>query len=200
MPLTHEEGHRSILTHQDIGAISKPFFNKQGAAYVSGVTDQTLIALRENNLPVFTRMYTAGLESDYMLLLREKSLLSWKEEDYDVLWFEYFARKMNLIGYYTMGLFRYNIGIVEEENELKRDIVGHDVYGAIRSLHNPGMAYQRYVDYRDLLPEERRFANRVGLRSFINLIDPALFFKEFQLRDNFFYFLFRFIGGVCAAK
>ena len=30
MPLTHEEGHRSILTHLKIGSISVPYFNSHG--------------------------------------------------------------------------------------------------------------------------------------------------------------------------
>lgn len=32
IPLTHEEGHRSILTSQGIGSISQPILNNKGAA------------------------------------------------------------------------------------------------------------------------------------------------------------------------
>ena len=53
MPLTHEEGHRSILTVNYVGSISQPFFNESGAAYVNGVTDQTLMDLRDNDLPTY---------------------------------------------------------------------------------------------------------------------------------------------------
>jgi hypothetical protein len=188
LPLTHEEGHRSILTNEGIGSISKPYFNIHGAAYVAGVSDATLIALRNNNLPVYTRIYTAGLESDYALLLREKSLLSWKEDSYDVLWVEYFMRKISLVSYYAMGLFHYNIGLQEENDELKRDIAGHDVYGAIRSLYHPTtMEFKRYVDYKDLLPDERRFVKRVGWRSFINLLDPSLLLrKDLKFKNRYF--------------
>ena len=186
IPLTHEEGHRSILTNEEIGSVSKPYFNKHGTAYVTGVTNEALMALRDNNLPVFTRMYTAGLESDYALLLREKSLLSWKNESYDVLWVEYFMRKINLVYYYTTGLYNYNAGLKEEKNELQRDIAGHDVYGAIRSLHNPAMEFKRYVDYEDLLPEEQKFVKRVGWRSLINLLDPSLLQKDWFIKDKYF--------------
>lgn len=33
IPLTHEEGHRSILTSQGIGSISQPIINNKGASY-----------------------------------------------------------------------------------------------------------------------------------------------------------------------
>ena len=79
LPLTHEEGHRSILTNEEIGSISRPYFNKNLAAYVTGVTDQTLINLRKNNLPVAVRTYTGGLESDYNMLLRENSLINFEQ-------------------------------------------------------------------------------------------------------------------------
>ncbi|GHT15332.1 hypothetical protein FACS189426_22830 [Bacteroidia bacterium] len=185
MPLTHEEGHRSILTNAGIGSISKPYFNKDLAAYVTGVTDQSLIDLRKNNLPVFTRMYIGGVESDYALLLRENSLMNFRDESRRILWTEYVLRKLNVISYYAMGLFKYEIGIEEEKNELERDIAGMDVYGAIRALHNPTMEFKRYVNYADLQPEERKFVKRVGWRSFINLIDPTLIFdKGFNIKDQ----------------
>lgn len=53
LPLTHEEGHRSILTANNIGSISRPYFNKEGVAKVTGVTDATLLELRNNDLPTF---------------------------------------------------------------------------------------------------------------------------------------------------
>jgi len=134
MPLIHEEGHRSILTNEEIGAISKPYFNKHLAAYVTGVTNETLITLRNNNLPVFTRMYTAGLESDYALLLREKSLLSWKDESYDILWLEYIMRKFNLVYYYTTGLYNYNIGL-EEERQIFFQFWLRILYGSFRRFY-----------------------------------------------------------------
>jgi hypothetical protein len=185
MPLTHEEGHRSILTNAGIGSISKPYFNKDLAAYVTGVTNQTLIDLRANNLPAFTRMYIGGVESDYALLLRESSLMNFGGESPRILWTEYALRKTSLISYYAMGLFKYEIGIKEEKNELDRDIAGMDVYGAIRALHNPTMEFKRYVNYADLQPDERKFVKRVGWRSLINLIDPTLFFYNgFNIKDK----------------
>ncbi len=176
-PITHEEGHRAILTHEGVGSTSQPFFDLRGVAYVNGVTDQALINLRDAKLPVFIRLHTAGVESDYALAVRENSLMSWGMESLDVLWIEYFFRKTMTVSYYASGLLKSDAGIKEESDELKRDIVGHDIYGAIRHLHRPGMEYYRYTDYGDLTSEERRFANRVGWRSLLNLIDPMLLHK-----------------------
>lgn len=82
MPLTHEEGHRSILTANNIGAISQPYFNKYGAAYVKGVTDQTLQNLRDNDLPTYIRLHTSGSESDYMLTKRMESIASFGQDKF----------------------------------------------------------------------------------------------------------------------
>jgi hypothetical protein len=186
MPLTHEEGHRSILTQEGIGSISRPYFNNNLAAYVTGVTDQTLIDLRRNNLPAAVRVYTGGLESDYSLLLRENSLLIFEKESFRVLWIEYFVRKFSLVSYHASGLFKYDVQLDEEKNELDRDIAGMDIYGAVRALYNPTTEFKRYVSYTDLQPDEKQFVKRVGWRSFINLIDPSLFFhKGFSVKDKF---------------
>lgn len=185
MPLTHEEGHRSILTNEDIGSISRPYFNKNLAAYVTGVTDQTLIDLRTNNIPVAVRTYTGGLESDYNMLLREKSLINFGQESMKVLWIEYFLRKFSMVSYYSIGLLKYNVNLKLEANELNQDIAGMDVYGAIRALHNPSMSFKRYVDYDDLLIQEKHFVKRVGWRSLINLVDPTLFMlKSIRINNN----------------
>jgi len=176
-PLTHEEGHRSILTYENIGSISKPYPNKHLAMYVKGVKDEDLISLRDNKLPTYIRLHTAGLESDYALLVREASLINFQQEDFDVLWVEYFMRKFSLVSYYASGLFKMDVGLKEERNELKRDIVGHDIYGAVRHLHRPNMEFYRYTEYKDLTKEERRFVKRIGWRSLLNVLDPLLIGK-----------------------
>lgn len=177
IPLTHEEGHRAVLTTNHIGSVSNPFFNENLAAYVKGVSDQTLIQLRDTDLPTYIRLHTAGLESDYSLLLSESSLLNWGKEDFNVLGMEFFMRKLNLIAYYFTVAINKDIELEEEKDELERDIVGHDVFGAIRHLHRPDMPFYRYTRSKELTTEERRFAKRVGWRSLLNFIDPLLLGK-----------------------
>ena len=61
------------------------------------------------------------------MLLREASLMNLKKENVSTLWYDYSIRKLSLIGYYCYGLFKVDAGIKEENDELKRDIVGHAV-------------------------------------------------------------------------
>lgn len=174
LPLTHEEGHRSILTANNIGSISKPYFNQYGAAYVVGVRDFELKVLRDNNLPEFIRLHSAGLESDFMLTKRIETVAAFKLEDYKNLKWEYLMRKLGILQYYVTGLFKFDINIEEEDDELKRDIVGYDTYGAARHLHRPEMDFYRYTNYADLSKEEIRFVNRMGYRSLLNVINPLV--------------------------
>jgi hypothetical protein len=183
--LTHEEGHRSILTANNLGSISKPYFDNEGLAKVTGLTDATLMKLRDNDLPTFIRLHTAGLESDYMLTTRVETLLAFNEENFNVIKWEYWFRKMSIMQYYLMGLFKYDGGFEEDDNELDRDIVGIDTYGAARHLFRPEMDFYRYTNYSDLEHDEQKFIKRIGYRSLLNLLHPAIFGKPyFQLNQN----------------
>ena len=178
MPLTHEEGHRSILTVNQIGSISQPFFNKHGAAYVNGVTDRSLKDLRDNDLPDYIRLHTGGLESDYMLTRRAETIGSFDLDDFNHYKWEYWSRKAVIVQYLVLGLFEFEAGIKEESNELERDIVGLDTYGAVRHLFRPSMEFYRYTLYTDLTAAEKDFVNRMGYRSFLNLLNPLMLGKS----------------------
>ena len=56
LPLTHEEGHRSVLTNLDIGSISSPYIDSKGVAKVIGVTDAVLKDLRDIDFPNYIRL------------------------------------------------------------------------------------------------------------------------------------------------
>ncbi|HDP97720.1 MAG TPA: hypothetical protein ENN22_00845 [bacterium] len=178
MPLTHEGGHRSILTVNNIGSISQPYFNKHGAAYVKGVTDQTLRDLRDSDLPTYIRIHAGGLESDYILTKRIESIGSFEHDIFDNYKWEYWLRKFSILQYYATGLFKYDIDLEEEANELERDIVGHDIYGAARHLHRPAMDFHRYTRYGELTNEEKKYVNRLGYHFFLNLFHPLIIGKR----------------------
>lgn len=185
VPLTHEEGHRSILTHKGIGAVSQPFFNSDGAAYVKGVRDEELKNLRSNDFPSYIRLHTAGLESDYMLTRSSENLMFCGKESYSNLQVEYLIRKLAIIQYYMLGLLEYETEMKEEANELNRDIVGNDIYGAARHLHRPDMEFYRYTSFSKLTREEKRFVKRMGYFSLLNLVSPFIIGKtHFMLSDN----------------
>lgn len=185
LPITHEEGHRSILTANNIGSISQPFINSKGAAYVIGVTDNTLKKFRDNNLPNYVRLHTSGLESDYMLTQRVETLLAFETEKYKNVKYEYLMRKVTIMQYCLMGLFEYSANFEEETNELERDIVGHDIYGFARHLYRPTMEFYRYTKYDDLTNNEKALIRRVGYRSLLNLFNPMIIgIKNFNLGEK----------------
>jgi hypothetical protein len=174
--LTHEEGHRSVLSELGIGSVNKPFFDKNFVAKVTGVYDETLMNLRDNDLPSYIRLHTAGLESDYAYLKKEDALFNFKEETYGVLYGDYLMRKLASEYYYLTLLFKSKVDIKEtDDNELDRDIVGHDLYGMIRHLHRPTMEFYRYTDSTDLTPDEISFVNRMGFMSLLNFLNPNIF-------------------------
>ena len=185
-PKTHEEGHRSVLTHKGIGSISQPFFNSKGAAYVKGVRDIELINLRNTDLPNFARLHSAGLESDYMIITRIEELVIFEEESYKILKEEYFLRKLGILNYNLTSLIPGLLpNIKEEDNELKRDIVGHDIWGFVRHLHRPNMPFYRYTQFDDLTNIEKKYVKNLAYKSFSNLLSPILFGKSnFDLAAN----------------
>jgi len=180
-PLTHEEGHRSILTSLGIGAISQPLSNLQGAAFVNGVRDIELKNLRDNDLPDYIRLHTAGIESDYMLGNRIEEDVFFNFDSKKNLFVELYMRRFCTLAYYTSSLIpALSPKLKEDSNELKNDIVGHDVYGAIKNLYRHNIPFYRYTNYNDLTIEERGFVKRVGYRALLNVISPT-FFKPLNI-------------------
>lgn len=185
-PITHEEGHRSVLTNLGIGSISQPIIDEKGVAKVVGVTDVTLKYLRDNNLPNYIRLHTAGLESDFLYINSLNTKLSFEEEEYKYVQADLLARNLNVLGYYMTSLFYRGFSIDEFETpELERDIVGHDIWGMSRHIHRPYMEFHRYTSWEELTSEERKFANRTAVFSLFNLVNPALFGKRnFEIKNG----------------
>lgn len=184
--ITHEEGHRSVLSELGIGSISEPIVDKHLVAKVTGVSDETLINLRDNDLPNYIRLHTGGLESDYAYLKKADAYFNFNEERYAVLYPDYLMRKLGTQFYYLTNLLSTKVGIKEkDDSELDRDIVGHDLYGMIRHLHRPTMEFYRYTERNDLTDEEKSYANRMGYMSFLNFINPNIWKNgNYNLSNN----------------
>jgi hypothetical protein len=183
--MTHEEGHRSILVGEDIGSVSHSFPLSERSGYVDGVTDATLQNLRDTKFPTFIRLHTAGFESDYMLATREETLMSLGDESYRNIVVEYLLRKVAMVQYFTEGIFRRDTDDLLEADELKRDIVGNDLYSVIRHLFRPAMPYARYTLYADLTDEELQYLHRMEGRTFLNLANANIIgVSNFRLSDG----------------
>ena len=172
--MTHEEAHRSVLNTKNIGSISRPFLLSERNGYVFGVTDIQLKNIRDTDFPTYAHLYTAGFESDYMLNHHEESLLSFGDERFKNIAVEYLLRKVMLVQYFLIGFIHYDIDETEETDELKRDIVGNDIYGVVRHWYRPAMEFKRYTLYNDLTAEEKSFLKRMGFRSLLNFVNPNL--------------------------
>jgi hypothetical protein len=152
---------------------------------VDGVTDAALKNLRDTKFPTFIRLHTAGFESDYMLATREETLLSFEDETYDNLVVDYLLRKAGLMMYFTEGLFERDTDGPEESDELQRDVVGNDLYGAIRHLYRPTMEFHRYTQLADLTDEEHQYLERVQWRTLLNLANANVIGRSnFRLTDH----------------
>lgn len=194
IPITHEEGHRSILTSKNIGSISQPFFydfevGNRGAAFVIGVRNSELQNLRNTDLPTYIRLHTSGLESDYNLIIRAQTIYALGLDKKEMVLWDQVWRVFGTIFYFGSGawpdLTSSTDRLNEETDELKRDIVGHDVFGAIRHLHRPTMKFFRYTKYDDLTVEEKAFGRRVGHRGLLNIINPLLIkYLQWQRSDH----------------
>ena len=106
-------------------------------------------------------------------------------ESFDNIKYEYWVRKYGILQYFLTGLFRFEPDISEESNELDRDIVGYDTYGAARHLHRPAMNFHRYTTFAELTTEERKFVTRMGWRSLLNVLNPVIIGRSnFQLTKS----------------
>ncbi len=184
--ITHEEGHRSVLSELGIGSISKPFIDKNFVAKVTGVTDETLISLRNSDLPNYIRLHSAGLESDYAYLKKSDAFFNFNEEQHNVLYPDYLMRTLGTEYYFLTNLFGSKVGIKEsDDSELNRDIVGHDLFGMIRHLHRPTMVFYRYTEYTDLTVDEQDYAKRMGYMSLLNFLNPNIWKgKGYKLSES----------------
>lgn len=198
--ITHEEGHRSILTANHIGSISQPFFNGHGAAYVKGVSNQTLINFRDSDKPSFVRMYTGGIESDYLMARQSEKMAAFEFDKNENLNIDFVYRVISIIGYLETGIMYESstdndlykwiwdtfYTLKEEENELDRDICGLDPFGAIHALFNDDYEFHRYVTPENFSSEEKKFSFwRMGYRSLLNYLSPFLLNKNnFKIGEN----------------
>ncbi|MBV7439886.1 hypothetical protein KRX57_00460 [Weeksellaceae bacterium TAE3-ERU29] len=185
-PLTHEEGHRSVLTELNIGAISVPFVDEDGVAKVIGVTDATLIDLRKNDLPNYIRLHTAGLESDYTYLNRLNSKLAFEEQIYENVKPDLIARNLGVGSYYLTSLYHQKFSLDEfKKPELERDVVGHDIWGMVRNIYRPDDSFHRYTTWGELTSEEKSYTKRIAFLSLINFINPNLYgIQNFTLKNG----------------
>ena len=173
-PFSHEEGHRSVLSYENIGSVADAFPNLSGLAIVRGVSDSMLIQLRANKLPTYIRLHTGGLESDYMRLMELRKIAAFDEDLPLNTLHDRMLTTSAIAGYYFLSIFpQIQPHIVKSKNQLENDIVGHDVYGAIKNLFRPNIPFYRYTYYENLTGVEKKYLNKVAFMSLANIVGPT---------------------------
>lgn len=182
VPIVHEEGHRSVLTSNNIGSISRQFFDKNGIATVTGLTDQTLIDFRDNELPSYIRLHTAGLESEYLIKNLADDIIGFREDKMRNVIAAQTGSVFGTIGYHMTSFFPGLFTPIDEgPDQLKNDIVGHDIYGMVKNLYRPMDSFYRYTNYEHLTPDEKTHIKRGAYSSLLNLLSPS--YLTFKVND-----------------
>jgi hypothetical protein len=170
----HEDGHRSVLLNEGIGSISSPFFDNSGVATVKGVKDIELKMLQDTKLPTYVRLHTAGIESDYLAVKYLRNNLAFDEDSYFSISPQLYVGAVYISTYYMSSLLAgLQPNIKEDADELKNDIVGHDVYGAIKNLHRPQEKFYRYTRHEDLTETELKYMKKAAFSSLFNILGPS---------------------------
>jgi hypothetical protein len=187
VPIVHEEGHRSVLTSNGIAGISRQFFDKNGIATVTGLSDQKLQDLRDNALPDYIRLHSSGLESEYLIKSQSDEIVGFREDDLVNILGAQTASTFGVIGYNLTSLFPGMFTPIEEGNvEENNDIVGHDIYGMVKNLYRPNDSFYRYTNYDHLTKVEKQYIKNGAYSSLLNLLSPSyLSFKTKNARLSF---------------
>ncbi|WP_276344952.1 hypothetical protein [Aquirufa aurantiipilula] len=172
MVYTHEAGHQNVLLSEGIGSYITPTWNKSGLAIVGGVMDNTLINLRDRNLPAYIRLHTGGLEADYGIIRRIKVDIALNNHNIKDLGPEYSTRIWASIFYLSSSTFKL-YSIPESKDQLNNDIVGHDIWGYIKHINRPDAPFHRYIQFEELTANERAQLNRIAISSLFNLLGPG---------------------------
>ncbi|MHA8100585.1 hypothetical protein PQG46_01995 [Aquirufa nivalisilvae] len=172
MVYTHEAGHQNVLLSEGIGSYITPTWNTSGLAIVGGVMDNTLINLRDRNLPAYIRLHTGGLEADYGIIRKIKVDIALNNHNVIDLGPEYSTRIWASIFYLSSSTFKL-YSIPESQDQLNNDIVGHDIWGYIKHINRPDAPFHRYIQFEELTADERAQLNRIAISSLFNLLGPG---------------------------
>ncbi|MFL0160853.1 hypothetical protein [Aquirufa salirivi] len=172
MVYTHEAGHQNVLLSEGIGSYITPTWNTSGLAIVGGVMDNTLINLRDRNLPAYIRLHTGGLEADYGIIRKIKTDIAFNGANVKDIGPEYSTRIWASFFYLSSSAIKL-YSIQESEDQLNNDIVGHDIWGYIKHINRPDAPFHRYIQFDELTADERAQLNRIAISSLLNLLGPG---------------------------
>jgi hypothetical protein len=190
-PFTHEEGHRSIAVHLGYGAFSNPFFDLTGRAFSEVEISE------EYPISYFRRLYSAGIESDYLMCRNATLSAAFRTEESAICFFDFCPRismsTTYLLSSLMVGKVFENNGYVKKifaYSGIIRDYEGYDPISLTASFFHEDVGYF-YEDYSDISDEEKVFLDRIALRSLVNFVNPFMIgTPSIKISDSFSFSVF----------
>lgn len=204
----HEEFHRSVLGVKDIRSNNGNWMFDRWDGTVYGLSDETLGLLKLNDPEQLLYSYVSGLQ--YEVFLNEKTTLS------DFYFKRNFLKSALLLynAYYVWDYFRFStsnasdsVKVIapphESKDPLQRDFAGADLTAWVYDMFNPDQPYNardpfpegngvnRRIGFSDLNSSEREYLNDQKKLSFLNFLNPSIFFiNRIRISDDFSFNVF----------
>lgn len=188
----HEEYHRSVLGVNGIKSKNGNWLLNRWDGTVYGVSDESLSALKRDNLPGLLYSYVSGVHYENM---------STRSNVIHDVYNKRTVYKNPLYLYnawYVWNYFNFSTGAASDSvkvlapehegvNPEDRDFAGADLTAWVYDMFNPTKAYSdrddfpggegenRRIGYSDLSQEARDFLQRQKKLSLLNFVNPAIF-------------------------
>lgn len=172
IPFEQANSYRAVLTFNKIGSTYHPFsLISIPEPSITGLTDKQLAMLKEENTNQFTRLYSVGIESNYLWLNKMEQNIFFGNEDLQNVKYDYIIRKILSYSYHLPSLLPgLSSSITNNGAELDQRITNINIYSYARSIFNDTSAFKRNVEYADLSDNEKNYLRRVAFLSFLNLV------------------------------
>ncbi len=194
----HEEWHRAVLAHNDVGSrnqqYDEPPFSDSISVY--HVKDEDLTRMKKESNPDKVRIASSGCEAqlNLSLTMRKENFFQDRPGYYDR-----FSQFLNILMsnlYIGADASESKDEWVDEVNKTEITIEGRDVSGPdyhtwvydlfrpnepyeSRGVHPSGIGIDRYIKYSDLTTEEKEYLDLQKDLSVFNFFSPQLFGFDF---------------------
>jgi hypothetical protein len=202
----HEEWHRSVLTNRGYPSYDGIYHWDIGAAAVSvdHVADKDLAELKLRHPGEFTRLMSAGLESETEAIrqMRRNNFFLGRRSGYDLI--DWWTTGLNGTAYlYVCATSEFDSNLVaadrKELKESQRDFTGLDFRAWVYDMRHPkepykdsprgrrhfgGQGFDRYFLYGDLTAGERGYLKLQAGLSLLNFVSPQYFGRDWLPGKN----------------
>lgn len=189
----HEEFHRNGLTLRGISSYDETYniFNGGSAnGSVSKVLDEDLIAFKRESPQEMIRSFSAGIESEFLLMRNLQQDNFYKKAQYPNVLLNILLTKhaVDYVNQFKRKDFDASIDSMNYHGVkiVDRDFVGWDFTAWVYDLHRPNEPYEargvhpsgnginRAIKAADLTQEEYNYLSKMGKMQYLNFISPFM--------------------------